>query len=80
MQLGLICLEILEIYVCDVGNSLIRKITPEGQVTTLAGNGMPGHEDGIGTGAAFSFPLGIDVDPAGNVYVADGNSTKKGRY
>jgi hypothetical protein len=65
------------VYVADGGNSTIRKITPTGVVTTLAGTaGMTGSTDGVGAAARFNFPLGVAVDGAGNVYVADnGNET-----
>jgi DNA-binding beta-propeller fold protein YncE len=66
------------LYVADSGNNTIRKITPAGVVTTLAGlAGNGGSTDGTGSAARFSFPRGIAVDAAGaNVYVADsGNST-----
>src|SRR5438876_7410716 len=53
---------------------MIRKITPDGVVTTLAGDaGHDGTVDGIGSGARFSMPQGMAVDFAGNVYVADGD-------
>ena len=58
-------------YVSDTGNHRIRKVTPEGVVTTLAGNGSQGSTDGTGTNASFKFPHGIVADSAGNVYVAD---------
>ena len=63
------------IYVADAGNNVIRKITPAGDVTTLAGGG-PGSAsptDGTGTAATFSGPRGVSVDSAGNVFVADTN-------
>lgn len=65
------------VYVADTGNNLVRKITPAGVVSTLAGGaGFSGSLDGSGTAARFSTPLGLAVDAAGNVYVADtGNST-----
>jgi sugar lactone lactonase YvrE len=59
------------LFVADTGNHRIRKIDPDGQVTTLAGNGQPGYADGIGTAAQFHFPLGVTIDEEGNVYVAD---------
>ncbi|WBX70964.1 MBG domain-containing protein [Tenacibaculum retecalamus] len=55
----------------------IRKITPDGIVSTFAGAGSSGSLDGIGTNATFSSIYGMDIDDAGNVYVADGNSVRK---
>ncbi len=65
------------VYVADRFNSTIRKITPAGVVTTLAGlAGSYGSVDGIGSNARFYGPLGVAVDSGGNVYVADnGNHT-----
>ena len=65
------------LYVADTGNSTIREITAGGVVTTLAGTaGATGSADGTGAAARFDFPMGIAVDSAGNLYVADtGNST-----
>ncbi|MBC3919915.1 gluconolaconase [Undibacterium sp. CY18W] len=57
--------------VADTGNHAIRRISPDGIVTTLAGNGKPGYHDGAGAEAQFNGPVGIAVDAAGNVYVAD---------
>lgn len=64
-------------YVADTGNSVIRKVTPTGDVTTLAGTaGTVGSADGAGATASFSRPKGISIDTLGNIYVADtGNST-----
>jgi len=59
------------IYVADYGNSLIRKITAAGVVTTLAGSGTEGMVNGTGTAASFFQPTGVAVDGSGNVYVAD---------
>jgi sugar lactone lactonase YvrE len=59
------------VYVADIDNHRIRKITPEGEVTTLAGSGNPGYAEGSGTAAQFSSPRGVAVDSAGTVYVAD---------
>lgn len=59
------------LYVGDKGNNAIRKITPEGVVTTLAGNGNEGYVNGIGAEVEFAGPKGVAVDANGNVYVAD---------
>jgi hypothetical protein len=60
------------VYVADYLNNAIRKITPEGSVTTLAGKpGESGSTNGTGSAARFLNPLGVAVDAAGNVYVAD---------
>ena len=65
------------VYVADTANNTIRKVTPAGAVTTLAGTpGMAGHADGTGNAASFSGPSSIAVDSAGYLYVADsGNFT-----
>jgi sugar lactone lactonase YvrE len=59
------------IYVADAGNHIIRKITPMGVITTLAGSGTAGYTNGTGTAASFNIPTGVALDLAGNVYVAD---------
>jgi sugar lactone lactonase YvrE len=60
-------------YVTDLLDNTVRKITPAGVVTTLAGlAGQRGSADGIGAAARFDAPLGVAVDAAGTVYVADG--------
>ncbi len=63
------------LYVADSENHRIRKITPAGVVTTLAGTGTPGATDGPGNSATFSDPRGVAVDAHGNVYVADFGSS-----
>ena len=64
------------LYVADGENHRIRKVTPEGVVSTLAGSGSTGCEsggfaDGEGNSARFHHPCGIAMDAAGNLYVAD---------
>jgi sugar lactone lactonase YvrE/plastocyanin len=60
------------VYIADSSNHVIRKISPAGVVSTLAGTpGKGGSDDGTGSAALFAFPQGIAVDRAGNLYVAD---------
>lgn len=60
------------LYVADLYNDTIRKVTPVGVVTTLAGTpGVAGGIDGTGSAVQFHYPSGTAVDAAGNVYVAD---------
>ncbi|MGZ3427220.1 MAG: SMP-30/gluconolactonase/LRE family protein, partial [Polyangia bacterium] len=60
------------LYVADSSNHCIRAIAlATGAVTTLAGTGVPGIADGIGTNAAFDTPRGVVSDGFGNLYVAD---------
>ena len=59
------------IYVTDDGNNRVRKITPTGVVSTLAGNGTQGFVDGNGSSAEFNGPVGIAVDAQENIYVVD---------
>lgn len=63
------------IYVADSNNNTIRKISPAGVVTTLAGTaGLSGSADANGAEARFNGPTGIAVDGGGDVYVADSNN------
>ena len=60
------------LFVADLLNYLIRKVTPEGVVTTVAGiNGIQGSEDGLAASARFANPRGIAVDGDGSIFVAD---------
>ena len=60
------------LYVADTANEIIRKITPTGLVSTIAGgSGRSGTSDGTGADARFGRPSGIATDSSGNVYVSD---------
>ncbi len=65
------------VYVADTGNHTIRKITPAGVVTTLAGQvGKPGKTDGAATAAQFDSPANLTADAAGNVFLINGGLRK----
>ena len=59
------------LYVTDRNNDLIRKISPQGQIVTLAGSRKPGAKDGVGVNASFYLPAGIAMDSTGNIYLSD---------
>lgn len=64
------------IFITDQSNHIIRKITPEGIVSTFAGTGSIGSNDGNGATASFYFPAGITVDGDDNLYIADFGNNK----
>lgn len=64
------------VYLADDTNDKIRKITPSGMVSTLAGGDPKGYVDGAGDIAQFNGPTGVAVDALGNVFVADYNNHK----
>jgi RHS repeat-associated protein len=59
------------VYVADKGNNRIRRIASDGTVSTLAGEGTAGFQNGAGSQARFNAPQGVATDNQGNVYVAD---------
>ncbi len=60
------------VFVCDRGNHVIRRITADGTATTLAGTaGVAGHEDGNAASSLFNRPFGIAIDAWGNLYVTE---------
>lgn len=66
------------VYVADRGNHTIRKITPAGVVSTLAGMaGESGGANGSGTSARFTGPDGLAIDSAGNLYASDMQAIRK---
>ncbi|MFZ2492242.1 MAG: hypothetical protein WA208_12235, partial [Thermoanaerobaculia bacterium] len=63
------------LYVTDSANHTIRRVAPDGFVTTFVGKpGVSGHMDGAGSAARFSHPEGIAIDSAGTIFVADSGS------
>jgi uncharacterized protein (TIGR03437 family) len=67
------------LYISDKGNSRIRKVTPDGTISTVAGNGTYGYsgDGGSATKAQLSYPYGIAVDSVGNLYMADNGVIRK---
>lgn len=59
------------LYASDIGSATIRQITATGEVTTLAGSGSNGYNDGTGVAASFYWPSGLAVDAGGTLFVAD---------
>jgi sugar lactone lactonase YvrE len=68
------------IYVAGYFNNVIRKISPDGQVSTLAGNGQPGHTDGLRTSAQLAYPNRLARDREGNLYVTEGHARDLGEW
>jgi trimeric autotransporter adhesin len=64
--------------IADVGGSAIRKVTADGMIRTIAGNGSNGFsgDNGPATAAQLSFPHGVAVDAAGNLFIADSNNNR----
>jgi len=63
------------LYVAEAGGNCIRKISPSGQVTTLAGSTTAGFQNGVGANARFNNPTGLAIDPStNNLYVCDWNN------
>jgi uncharacterized protein (TIGR03437 family) len=61
------------LYIADTGNNRVRKVTPSGIITTVAGNGTPGFsgDGGPAVNAELSSPVAVVVDNSGNLYIAD---------
>jgi hypothetical protein len=62
------------VWVCDMRNNAIRKVAPDGTVTTIAGNGTAGYVNGEGSKARFNFPWGITINKNGALYVLEMNN------
>ena len=67
------------VYIADSRNSRIRKVSPDGIITTVAGNGTLGFsgDGGPATSAQIGAPYGVAVDVAGNLYIADSGHVRK---
>jgi hypothetical protein len=61
------------IYIADLGNSVIRKVSTSGTISTVAGNGTYNYsgDGGAATSAELAYPEGVVVDGSGNIYIAD---------
>ncbi|MCK5235966.1 MAG: hypothetical protein KAR06_03190 [Deltaproteobacteria bacterium] len=64
------------VYVADSGNHAIRRITPEGKVTTIAGGSGGGYKDGDAKEALFKWPTGIALDKDDKIFVCDSSNNK----
>ena len=64
------------VYAADSDNNIILRFVPGGQMTVVAGNGIGGFsgDEGPATSASLNSPVGVVVDSAGNLYIADGNN------
>lgn len=65
------------VYIVDSGNSRIRKVTPNGIINSIAGNGNAGEsgDGGLATSASLNYPEDVTADAAGNLYIADGDGS-----
>jgi sugar lactone lactonase YvrE len=59
------------LYVAESSNARVRRISPSGVVSTIAGNGIAGFSDGTGTAATLNAPFGIAIDAQGCLYVGE---------
>jgi hypothetical protein len=64
------------LYIADHNNQRVRKVTADGVITTAAGTGTAGYsgDNGPATSAQLNNPMGVEVDPAGILYIADYNN------
>ncbi len=68
------------LYLVEEGSSVLRKISISGVVTTVAGDGTQGYQDGIGTAAKFYFPKGIDIGSDGMIYISELSNSRVRKY
>ena len=68
--------EVDNVYIADSGSHTIRRIDAAGVVTTVAGSGLPGYNDGLREKAQFSWPTGVALDREGNLIVTDSKNQR----
>jgi adhesin/invasin len=66
------------LYIADSGNNRVRRVTSDGVIATIAGNGTPGStgDGGLAVNAQLNNPYGLALDSAGNLYIADAYNAK----
>jgi sugar lactone lactonase YvrE len=66
------------VYVADTNNFRVRKISNDGIIITIAGNGIRGYsgDGGLAVNARLNSPVGLKLDSAGNLYIADGAAVR----
>ena len=66
------------LFISDTNNHKVRKVSPTGIITTVAGNGAQGFsgDNGLAVNAMLNYPTGIAVDAAGNLYIADNSNSR----
>lgn len=66
------------VYFCDTNNHRIRKITPDGMITTVVGTGLPGFsgDGGLATRAQLNSPEGLYLDAVGNLFISDSRNNR----
>jgi sugar lactone lactonase YvrE len=76
---GLVVDPLGNLYVSDSLNYRVRRVSPDGRIITIAGSGTRGSQGdgGLATSAQLQYPLGLTLDAAGNLYIADGNAVRK---
>jgi trimeric autotransporter adhesin len=65
------------LFITDMNNHRVRKVTTDGIITTIAGNGVAGQgEEGLAVNSSFSYPKGITIDDLGRIYIADAGNNR----
>lgn len=65
-----------DLLIADTFNHSIRKLSSNGELSTLAGNGQEGFKDGAPESAEFRYPRGLAVGKKGELYIADTNNNR----